>query len=172
MTGPSVDFSEFFAATWARLFPTTYGVAGSAGDAEEALQTAFAKAYRHWSRISQLDEPVAYVRRMAVNEALTAHRRSRRRTAALQELLDHQVTPDEIDRGAERVDAWAAVLTLPPRQRAVLVLRYYEGMTEAQIAETLGCRPGTVKSQASAALANLRARFPDLDPTAVEGEHP
>lgn len=171
MTGPSADFSEFFRATWPRLFRTTYGVAGSVDDAEEALQTAFAKAYTHWNRISKLDEPLAYVRRMAVNEALTAHRRSRRRTAALHELLDHQETRDDIGRRAERVDAWAAVLTLPPRQRAVLVLRYYEGLSEAQIAEALGCRPGTVKSQASAALATLRTRFPDLGPTFVEGDH-
>jgi RNA polymerase sigma factor (sigma-70 family) len=63
---------------------------------------------------------------------------------------------------------WRAVSALPPRQRAVLVLRYYEDLTEQQIADVLGCRPGTVKSQASAALATLRTRL-DLPSTAGEG---
>lgn len=171
MTGSTTDFSDFFQAAWPRLFRTTYAVAGSAEDAEEALQAAFAKAYTRWRRISQLAEPVAYVRKMAVNEALTTHRRSRRRTAALSDLFDRQETGDDIGDHAGRLDVWAAVSSLPPRQRAVVVLRYYEGLSEAQIAEVLGCRPGTVKSQASAAMASLRARFPDLDPAAAEGDH-
>jgi RNA polymerase sigma factor (sigma-70 family) len=65
----------------------------------------------------------------------------------------------EADDPASRDEVWQAVLTLPPRQRAVLVLRYYEDLTEQEIADTLGCRPGTVKSQASDALTSLRARL-------------
>ncbi len=167
MSEDTRDFAEFFSAAWPRLFRTTYGVAGSVEDAEEALQAAFAKAYAHWRRIARMDHPEAYVRRMAVNEAISGHRRSRRRTATLAQLFEpDEMTTDE----PERIDVWDAVRTLPVRQRAVVVLRYYEGLSEAEIAEVLGCRPGTVKSQASAALRNLRAQHPDLHPLSTRGE--
>jgi RNA polymerase sigma factor (sigma-70 family) len=104
---------------------------------------------------------------MAINEVLNDRRLARRR---------HEVTtaepPDRIGEGPDdpsgRDDLWRAVSSLPPRQRAVLVLRYYEDLSEQQIADTLGCRPGTVKSQASAALATLRTRL-DRPTTAGEG---
>ncbi|MFN8192480.1 MAG: SigE family RNA polymerase sigma factor [Nocardioidaceae bacterium] len=170
MTGADEDFSAFFEATWPRLFRTTYAVAGTVEDAEEALQTAFARAYATWGRISRLEHPAAYVRRMAVNEALSGHRRSSRRTASLGELLDPRTPTDDSDVHVAGMDVWAAVSSLPRKQRAVLVLRYYEGLSEAEIAEVLGVRPGTVKSQASDALAALRRRFPDLHPHSVEGD--
>ncbi|MGC4109528.1 MAG: sigma-70 family RNA polymerase sigma factor [Nocardioides sp.] len=80
-------------------------------------------------------------------------------------MLDAATTTPE--PGTDPPDLWDAVRALPPRQRAVVVLRYYEGLSEAEIAETLGCRPGTVKSQASAALGHLRARISitEGDPT-------
>jgi len=168
MTVPEYD--EFYAALWPRLVRTAYAVSGDLGIAEDAVQTAFAKAYRSWRRISRLDSPEAYVRKMAVNEVL-----SNRRRAALRREVTRADPPE---RAARRTpedtlahdEMWRALSTLPPRQRAVLVLRYYEDLSEQQIADALGCRPGTVKSQASAALATLRTRMGDPAATPAGGE--
>ena len=160
------EYDDVYAALWPRLVRTAYAVSGDLGVAEDAVQTAFAKAFRSWRRISRLEAPEAYLRRMVVNEVLSDRRRARHR---------HEVTSDQppegptvLDDGRHDDEMWAAIISLPPRQRAVLVLRYYEDLTEQQIADALGCRPGTVKSQASAALASLRSRL-DL-PTRAGGE--
>jgi RNA polymerase sigma-70 factor (sigma-E family) len=154
---PEPDYDEFYVALRPRLVRTAYAVCGDLGVAEDAVQAAFAKAYRSWRRISRLESPEAYLRRMVVNEVLNDRRKARRR---------HEVTSAEPpDRGVDvalpddQGELWRAVSSLPPRQRAVFVLRYYEDLSEQQIAEALGCRPGTVKSQASAALATLRSRL-------------
>ena len=156
----SVDragFDEFFVASWPRLLRTTYGVAGDAQLAEDALQTAFTKAYAAWSRISRTDEPLAYVRRIAINAAIAQHRKaSARRETTVESLRDGSVV-SHADDVVVHDEVWRAIAALPARQRAVVVLRYYEDLSEKQIADVLGCRPGTVKSQASAALATLRA---------------
>jgi len=151
------EYDDVYAALWPRLVRTAYAVSGDLGVAEDAAQTAFAKAYRSWRRISRLEAPEAYLRRMVVNEVLNDHRKARRR---------HEITSDAppdrpavLDDWHHDDEMWRAISTLPPRQRAVLVLRYYEDLSEHQIAEALGCRPGTVKSQASAALATLRIRL-------------
>jgi RNA polymerase sigma-70 factor (sigma-E family) len=165
MTVPEYD--DVYAALWPRLVRTAYAVSGDRGLAEDAVQTAFAKAYRSWRRISRLEAPEAYLRRMVVNEVLNDRRRARTR---------HEVTspepPEQADASSRQTppahdEMWRLITTLPPRQRAVLVLRYYEDLSEQQIAEALGCRPGTVKSQAAAALASLRSR---LDLPAGAGE--
>ncbi len=159
-----LDYDEFYAGLRPRLVRTAYAVCGDLGVAEDAVQTAFAKAYRSWRRISRLDSPEAYVRKMAVNEVLNTRRRAyARREVARADMLD-AAGADAGDDVLDRDEVWSAVLSLPPRQRAVLALRYYEDLSEQQIAEALGCRPGTVKSQASAALATLRARLADQTP--------
>ena len=156
MTVPEYD--EFYAALRPRLVRTAYAVSGDLGVAEDAVQTAFAKAYRSWRRISRMEAPVAYSGRWpstrcsttAVWPAVgTRSPVTSRRTRAVAGSPDDALAHDEM---------WQAISSLPPRQRAVLVLRYYEDLSEQQIAEVLGCRPGTVKSQASAALATLRTR--------------
>ncbi len=158
-----MDFDEFFRATWPRLFRTAYAVAGDAASAEDALQGAYAKAFASWRRVSRVEHPEAYVRRIVVNEVLGTRRRGwwqRERPHDSLEPPGHVVSPE---LGVVEHDAiWTAVQTLPPRQRAVIVLRYYEDLSEVQIAEVLGCSAGTVKSQASAALANLRRDAADL----------
>ncbi len=159
VTGRSTDaeFADFFAASWPRLFRTTYAITGDRGATEDALQSAYAKAYASWRRVRAADHPEAYVRRMAVNEVLSARRRSwwraERPHAAPPEPAP-QPSPEAV--AGDRDEVWRAVSALPPRQRAVIVLRYYEELSEAEIAEVLGCSRGTVKSQASDALANLR----------------
>ena len=165
MTVP--EFDDVYAALWPRLVRTAYAVSGDRGIAEDAVQTAFAKAYRSWRRISRMEAPEAYLRRMAINEVLNDRRRARHR---------HEISRDRVpehgalggSEGWAHDEMWLAVSTLPPRQRAVLVLRYYEDLSEQQIADALGCRPGTVKSQASAALASLRSRL-DLPTRTGEG---
>jgi len=112
--------------------------------------------------------PEAYLRRMVLNEVLNDRRRARRRHEVTSAVPPDLATPGIAEPEFGRDELWRAVSTLTPRQRAVLVLRYYEDLSEQQIAEALGCRPGTVKSQASAALATLRVRL-DLPSRAGEG---
>jgi RNA polymerase sigma-70 factor (sigma-E family) len=150
------DFAELYAAAWPRLFRTTYAVTGDLAAAEDALQTAFALAYKSWRRVSSAEDPIAYLRRMAVNAALAQHRKVHKKRERLTDRLPDRAVPDAGGDLFDRGEVWAAVQALAPRQRAVVVLRYYEGLSEREIADALGCRPGTVKSQASAALANLR----------------
>ena len=168
MTVPEYD--DVYAALWPRLVRTAYAVSGDRGLAEDAVQTAFAKAYRSWRRISRLEAPEAYLRRMVVNEVLNDRRRARTRHEVTSSQPPERPGPHDADRQDPALvhdDLWRAVSDLPPRQRAVLVLRYYEDLSEQQIAEALGCRPGTVKSQAAAALTSLRSR---LDLPAGAGE--
>jgi RNA polymerase sigma factor (sigma-70 family) len=101
---------------------------------------------------------------------LNDRRLARHRHEVSREQLPEQVLAGDADAALAHDEMWTAISTLPPRQRAVLVLRYYEDLSEQQIADALGCRPGTVKSQASAALASLRNRL-DL-PTRAGGEGP
>src|SRR5262249_3399775 len=133
--------------------------------AEDALQGAMARACSRWSRVRNMGAPEAYVRRVAINEILSVHRRPAARLNRA--LLDQETTrqpPLGTGEGTssleDRDELGHGVLSLPLRQRAVIVLRYYEDLSEAEIAETLHCRPGTVKSQASAALAKLRDSVP------------
>lgn len=161
MDRDEAEFVAFFAATWPRLFRTTYAVAGDREHTEDALQTAFAQAWARWERVSAADDRVAYVRRMAINAALSRHRRAPSRHESSVPVLPDLAAPD--DDWLEREATWRAVGSLPPRQRAVVVLRYYEGLSEREIAEVLDCRPGTVKSQAAAALATLRVRLEETE---------
>jgi RNA polymerase sigma-70 factor (sigma-E family) len=157
------EFAEFFRAWWPRLYRLAYGISGDAAAAEDDLQNAFAKVYAQWGRVRRADHPEAYVRRMVLNEVLGG----RRAGFLKRERPHHHVEPPGAvaspEAGVVDRDAiWTAVRALPPRQRAVVVLRYYEDLSEAEIAEALDCSRGTVKSQASAAIAALRRTAPDL----------
>jgi RNA polymerase sigma-70 factor (sigma-E family) len=162
------EYDDVYAALWPRLVRTAYAVSGDLGVAEDAVQTAFAKAYRGWRRIARMEAPEAYLRRMVVNEVLNDRRRARRTHEVTRADPPEIATPGSPEPELARDELWRAIATLPPRQRAVLVLRYYEDLSEQQIADALGCRPGTVKSQASAALASLRGRL-NLPSRAGEG---
>ncbi|MFF3210745.1 SigE family RNA polymerase sigma factor [Streptomyces sp. NPDC002886] len=152
------QFESFVAARWAHLVRTAYLLTGDPYDAEDVTQAALAKAYRSWRRVSRMDSPEAYVRRMLVT--CNSDRFRKRRLA---ERLTSSV-PDTTVR--DHAGAWAeergvlmeALAELPVRQRAVVVMRYWEDLSEAETADVLGCSQGTVKSQASKALAKLRTR--------------
>jgi RNA polymerase sigma-70 factor (sigma-E family) len=153
------DFDEFYVVLRPRLVRTAYAVCHDLGVAEDAVQNAFAKAYSCWRRIWRLESPEAYVRKMAVNEVLNTRRLARVRHEVARAVLPEEVTVDSHASVGTHGDLWQAIMALPPRQRAVLVLRYYDDLSERQIADVMGCSPGTVKSQASAAMATLRQRF-------------
>ena len=160
------EFDEFFRATWPRLFRTACAVAGDAASAEDALQAAYARAFASWRRVSAAEHPEAYVRRIVVNEILGTRRRAWWRRERPTDDVPATAVASAESAVVERDRLWRAVLELPPRPRAVVVLRYYEDLSEEEIADTLGCSRGTVKSQASAALTKLRQHAGlALDPT-------
>ncbi|MEV7216854.1 SigE family RNA polymerase sigma factor [Kitasatospora cineracea] len=162
-----LGFEGFAASRWPRLVRTAHLLTGDHHEAEDVVQATLAKVFRNWSRISRLDEPDAYVHRALVNNNLSRHRRRRVRQLLV------PVLPDRAQPGGaghrdveERSVLLQALAELPPRQRAVVVLRYWEDMSEQRVAELLGCSPGNVKSQASRGLAKLRGH-PALAPYAV-----
>ncbi len=126
---------------------------GDHATAEDLVQGALARAYRHWGRIG--DDPDAYVRRAVLNAHLNRWTRLLRREA-VRDVLPETASADRTSDVDDRDALWRALGTLPPRQRAVLVLRYLEGLDERATAACMGTSVGTVKSQASKALASLR----------------
>ncbi len=164
------EFEDFVGATSGRLFRAAYAITRDHHLAEDAVQSALGKAYVRWGRVSRSDQPEAYVRRMVVNEVLTWRRRkaSTEVPTGATPLDDPRRRPVSHESTLADSDAmWQALGQLAPRQRAVVVLRYYERLSEAEIADTLGVRPGTVKSQCAAALARLRLLLAE---TTTEGE--
>lgn len=148
------DFAEFVSARWTALYRLAYLLTASPTAAEDLLQTSLEKAYVRWARIAGMEHAEAYVRRMIA----TTYVSGRRRAWVREEPRDHMPETASSIEGAliDRALLWPLVCALPARQRAVIVLRYYEDLSEAQIAMTLGCAPGTVKSQSSAAMKALR----------------
>jgi RNA polymerase sigma-70 factor (sigma-E family) len=160
----SPGFEEFVAARSPRLLRTAYLLTRDHGLAEDLLQTALTKAYLAWSRIEGDPEP--YVRKVIVNTYASWWRRRWNGEQPTAEVPETPHTRGHHDPGAgESGDLWEALGRLPRKQRAVVVLRYFEDLTEAQTADLLGIAVGTVKSQTSKALAKLR-----IDPSLVDGE--
>ncbi|WP_151773153.1 SigE family RNA polymerase sigma factor [Streptomyces abyssomicinicus] len=149
-------FQEFVQARWPRLVRTAYLLTGDRHLAEDLTQTALAKAYRSWRRVLRADSPEAYVRRILVS-CNSDRFRKRRVPEALTASVPERAGRDEGERVDTRGTLLAALAALPARQRAVIVLRYWEDLSESETAATLGCSVGTVKSQAARGLAKLRA---------------
>jgi len=169
MTDRDADFTAYLQARQGRLLRTAYLLTGDQAEAEDLLQTSLAKLYLAWDRVNDRESVDAYVRRIMVNEHNSLWRRAwRRREHPTDQVPESPAPPPAYDDGTDAA-LWAAVQTLPRKARAVLVLRYYEELTEAETAETLGIAVGTVKSQTSRALATLRERVAD-DQTIGLGE--
>lgn len=152
------DFTRFVAARSGRLIRTAYVLAGDQHAAEDLLQSALTRTAARWRHVG--DNPEAYVRRVMYNEQINRWRR-RGRESAMADVPDRAVG----DRAGEvdlRLALEQALLALPPRKRAVLVLRYFEDLPEGEVAQILGCSVGTVRSQTHKALARLRELVPDL----------
>jgi len=153
--GPDEEFREFVHGRWAAMVRLAYGLTGDLGHAEDVVQAAFAKAYAAWPRVIRTGDPDAYVRKIVVNENRNRFRKQQvpeRLTDTMPESVTQDANHDLDDRSA----LMAALRALGPRQRAVVVLRYWLDLTPGETAATLNCSVGTVKSQASRALATLR----------------
>jgi len=157
-----VEFADFVTHRYTSLCRTAYLLTGSHHTAEDVVQTALTRAFVHWARVRRADYPDAYVRRIVVNEVVSLRRR-RWTSEVVSEDTDGlrsravQVGPEE--GVVDRQDMATALASLTLRQRTVLVLRYYDGLSEAEIAEVLGIRPGSVKGHARAGLSALGARL-------------
>lgn len=154
-------FEEYVVARRRALLRTAYLLTGDHADAEDLVQTALIKAVPHWRKIA--DDPEPYVRKILARESVTRWRRRRWRELSTDELPPAAPVPSLDEHVVEREALRRALLSLAPRQRAVVVLRYFDDLTERQTADVLGIAVGTVKSQARDALAVLRRRLPDLE---------
>jgi len=147
-------FDEFVVARSQRLLGTAYLLTRDWASAEDLLQEAMTKAWFAWPRLSE--NPEAYVKKIIATTYVSAWRRLWRRERPLADLPEPAPRADAMSSADERDVVWRAIGRLPARQRAVIVLRYYEDLSEADTATALGCSIGTVKSQAVKALAKLR----------------
>ncbi len=164
------DFAAYMAARQPSLLRTAYLLTGDQHTAEDLVQTALAKLYLSWEKVQDRGLIDGYVRRILVNENNSLWRRAwKKREFSTDAVPDHQSVVDTPDDGRSAA-LWEFVQTLPRKQRAVVVLRYYEDLSEAEVADILGISVGTVKSQSSRALAALRGRVHTQPLLARDGE--
>ena len=158
-------FEQFVAGTSESFLRTAFLVTGDLGLAEDLVQETFCQVARRWPRVAAMEHPQAYARRILVNLAIDgAGRRSRHRAELVADVLgDGLTTTDQPDASSSafirtevRLDLVGALGALAPRQRTMLVLRYFDDLSEAEVASTLGCSLGTVKSSTSRALNRMR----------------
>jgi RNA polymerase sigma-70 factor (sigma-E family) len=157
------DFESWLVAREPALQRLALLLTGDEHAAQDLVQTSLAKLYLAWDRLDDRSTADAYARRILVNEHRSAWRRPWRRREVVTDHPPEQGGP-AVEYDGSREAVWRFVASLPPRQRAVIVLRYYEQLSEAEIADVLGISAGTVKSQASRAIASLRARMPEEQP--------
>jgi len=160
--GRDLSFDAWVDARVPALLRFAYLVTGSQHAAEDAVQTALTRACEKWSRVRRTTDPDAYVRRMVVNAHVSAWRRSGRRELSVAEVRDLEVS-DHADGVATGDAVWRVCATLPPQQRAAVVLRYYEDLEYAEIAPVLGVTQATVRSHVHRALAAMRAELHEED---------
>jgi len=165
------DFPDFVRTRYGDLLRTAYLLTGSLPAAEDLVQSALMRGMRRWSTI---DDPMAYLRRAMVNQRTNIWRRLGSREVVTAAAPAGASVPDHGDRVVNRVALLSALGTLPVRMRAVLVLRYWEDLSETETARVLGCSAGTVKSQASRGLVRLRGVFdgPTSPPVEPSGNGP
>jgi RNA polymerase sigma-70 factor (sigma-E family) len=177
---PAMTQTEWETPSWedvvaqhsARVYRLAYRLTGNRHDAEDLVQVAFAKLYLSWDKVRDHGSIDGYVRRILVNEHNSLWRRAwKKREHTAEDSVLHALDRPHHDTTDDGVGSalWDVVQTLPRRARAVVVLRYYEELSEAETAGVLGISVGTVKSQTSRALAALRTRAPEtLNPRASE----
>jgi RNA polymerase sigma-70 factor (sigma-E family) len=153
-----VEFDEFARRTLPGLVRYAVMLTGDRHLAQDVVQEVMVRAQARWRRISRTERPELYVKTMVTHEYLSWRRRwaTRSITAVPDAQLERPAATDIAARTADRADVWAQLATLPRQQRAVLVLRYYEGLTDGEIAQVLDCKPATVRGYATRALAALR----------------
>jgi RNA polymerase sigma-70 factor (sigma-E family) len=157
------EFESWMAARQRRLLHLAFLLTGDVHTAEDLVQTTLAKLYLAWDRVDRNGNVDAYARRILTNEHASLWRRPwKRRELSTDDFAAYEPSGHDPQYDGTGAALWAAVRELPPRQRTVIALRYYEQLSEAETAATLGISVGTVKSQASRAIATLRARLGDL----------
>lgn len=158
----ALSFDVWAQARVAGLLRFAYLVTGSQHAAEDAVQSALTRACEKWSRVSRVDDPDTYVRRMVVNAHISAWRRSGRRELTVPDVHDVKgADPAEI---IVRDDAvWRVCAALPPQQRAAVVLRFYEDLDYPEIAQVLGVAEVTVRSHVHRGLAALRSELSEQE---------
>ena len=168
-TTADTEFGDFMRGRWPAMVRLAYALTGDAGHAEDVAQAAFARAYASWGRVRRAGDPDAYVRRILINENRKRFRKHRVPEDLHGDLHHGDLRHGDLRHGDRRDEAAGpqpgpeerqalldALGRLGPRQRAVIVLRYWLDLSEAETAAALNCSVGTVKSQASRGLATLR----------------
>ena len=157
------EFAEFVAAALPRLLRFGYVLTGNPVTAEDLVQTALGRSLRAW-RLRRIDDPHAFVRKVMVNSYASWYRRQGSREIVIASPAGKTITEDVSARIDDRDAVWRALMSLPPRQRAVIVLRYYEDLSELEIAAVMGTSTGTVKSHSARALRRLAEILAVADP--------
>jgi RNA polymerase sigma-70 factor (sigma-E family) len=156
-SGEEHDFRVFVQGIAASLHRTAYLLCGDWYLADDLVQETLARAYSHWRKVQRADSPSAYVRRILINESRRSWRRNRNVTVHPDVDLADITAVDMSDEVVNRDELLQALQSLPARQRATVVLRFLEGLSERETAAVLGCSEGTVKSQTSRALIKLKS---------------
>lgn len=164
MSSRDEEFREFARERASPLHQSAYLLCGDWHLAHDLVQDTLVRAYRHWPRVREADSPDAYVRRILLNGARDRWRR-KNRTVPVARFDVEPVVRDTADEIVRRAELLQALLALPFRQRATVVLRYLEGMSERETAGVLGCSEGTVKSQSARALGTLRSHLDRTEST-------
>lgn len=163
--GSELDFDDYVVTRSPALMRFGAALTGDRQDAEDLLQTALVKAYRRWRSVCQADHPDAYVRRVMVNTHISDHRRHRIVETLTWVLPERPEHGDLADAVSDRDELDRAISSLPPRQRAVLVLRHYAGYGDEAIADVLGCSASSVRAYASKGTAALRVLLQEPERT-------
>jgi RNA polymerase sigma-70 factor (sigma-E family) len=151
-----VDFEAFVRAETGRLLRTAYLLTGDPSAAEDIVQETLARLYPRWSRVRGAHHPASYVRRSLVNTYLNSTRAAASRELVMDNFADRADRADLAQTVTDRDLLWRLLRRLPERQRVALVLRYFNDLTDRDVARALGCRAGTVRSLISRGLATLR----------------
>ena len=157
-----VGFAGFVRENTPALLRTAYLLTGNGGHAEELVQDTLVRLYPKWDRVAAADVPLAYVRRSLANAYIKQNRRASRREFAYQDVPERVDPHDALTQLADRDEIWAGLKLLSDRQRAALVLRFFEDLSDEQIAAALDCRIGTVRSLISRGLALLREHMNEV----------
>jgi RNA polymerase sigma-70 factor (sigma-E family) len=155
------DFRDFITQQARGLGRLAYLLLGDEHAAEDLTAEVFLTVWRQWGQVSRADRPVAYVRRVMVNQAAAYHQRRAREREGLERLQDGTLDRTQEQDSAAVIDVQSALLRLPPRRRACLVLRFAFDLAEREVAAILGVSVGTVKSQTFKAAAQFRNEFGD-----------
>lgn len=163
MDGRRPSFEDAFRAEYGDVVRAVSPIVGSVADAEAVVQDAFVKAFTRWGRISRYDRPGAWVRRVALRDAVRFAERNRRT------LPEPSVGGDLTEAVSASVDLHAALLQLPPKQRACVVLHYLADWPVSQVAEVMGCREATVRVQLHRARGALAESLEDHSEEITDG---